>query len=279
MRPAIHRTETASKTGRCLVLLHGWGFAASVWEETLLQLARYAENKTGDVPFQKIYRVDFPGYGASPFAPTSPPALAEALLDALPEGALWCGWSLGAQIALQAALSRPEHLVGLALVGATPCFVRREAWPHAQPEAVFTAFAEAVAHDSEAALTRFAALVNQRDARLRQTRQTLIAAREITPPPDPRGLAEGLDWLRQTDLRAALAGTRISLPTLLIHGERDALAPVAASEWLAQHLPQAALEVFPETAHAPFLSQPEKFAARLAAFDASIATPQTRGRR
>ncbi len=265
MRLAIHRTETANEAGRDLVLLHGWGFASTVWESTLAQLTQHA--KGGTNPFRHIYRVDFPGYGASPFVSASPQALAEALLDVLPENALWCGWSLGAQVALLAALHRPERLGGLVLVGATPCFVACGDWPCAQPETVFTAFSGQVANDAATALARFTALVNQHDTNIRLARRTLIAAQETTAPPDPRALAEGLDWLRRTDLRAALTGTRIELPALLVCGERDTLAPVAASEWLARHLPQAALEVFPEAAHAPFLSQPERFAARLAAFD------------
>ena len=54
------------------------------------------------------------------------------------------------------------------------------------------------------------------------------------------------------DLAAAARG--------LIHGESDPLMPLSAARWLADHLPQARLEVFHGAAHAPFLNSPERFA-------------------
>ena len=54
--------------------------------------------------------------------------------------------------------------------------------------------------------------------------------------------------------------------TLLVHGEHDPLMPLAAAQWLAGHMPNARIEVFPGAAHAPFLSQPERFAELLNRF-------------
>jgi len=42
--------------------------------------------------------------------------------------------------------------------------------------------------------------------------------------------------------------------------------PVAAACWLAEHLPNARLEIFLGASHAPFLSEPERFAALLRQF-------------
>jgi pimeloyl-[acyl-carrier protein] methyl ester esterase len=53
---------------------------------------------------------------------------------------------------------------------------------------------------------------------------------------------------------------------LLVHGEHDPLMPLAAAQWLAGHMPNARIEVFPGAAHAPFLSQPERFAELLKRF-------------
>jgi pimeloyl-ACP methyl ester carboxylesterase len=54
----------------------------------------------------------------------------------------------------------------------------------------------------------------------------------------------------------------IRTPTLVIHGELDALV-VAGSRWLAGAIPGARLEVVPEAGHSPQLERPELFNAAL----------------
>ena len=174
-------------------------------------------------------------------------------LDAVPAGAVVCGWSLGAM----RVLNKSAVATRLILVGATPRFVQAPDWPCAQPPELLDNFAAAVAADTLVALRRFAALMNQGDERAREiTRWLHELLRERTP--DAATLAAGLAELRDTDLRKSVAATRH--PTLLIHGEHDPLMPLAAAEWLAAHLPDAHLEVFAGAAHAPFLSQPDRFA-------------------
>jgi len=52
----------------------------------------------------------------------------------------------------------------------------------------------------------------------------------------------------------------------VVHGERDAIMPVEAACWLADRLPDARLEIFLGASHAPFLSEPERFADLLRRF-------------
>jgi pimeloyl-[acyl-carrier protein] methyl ester esterase len=212
-----------------LVLLAGWGFDSRVWQPI-------AERLAGD------FRI---GYD----------------LDAAPDGAIACGWSLGA-IRLQKS-AVVERLSRLILVGATPRFVQAPDWPCAQSPELLDSFSAAVTTDPQAALRRFAALLNQGDDHARElTRQltTLIAARID----DTTTLAAGLAELRDTDLRKSAVAA--GLPTLLIHGERDPLMPLTAAQWLAKHMPDARLEVISGAAHAPFLSQPERFTQLLREF-------------
>lgn len=61
---------------------------------------------------------------------------------------------------------------------------------------------------------------------------------------------EGYDW---TDRLRAL-----SVPTLVIHGEADAL-PVSVAHELAKLLPRATLEIIPDAGHMPFLEAPRRF--------------------
>jgi pimeloyl-[acyl-carrier protein] methyl ester esterase len=124
-------------------------------------------------------------------------------------------------------------------------------------------FTAAAATDPLAALRRFAALLNQGDDRARDiTRQlTALLGARID---DSATLAAGLAELRDSDLRKSAVAVR--LPTLLVHGERDPLMPLAAGRWLAEHMPDARLEIFSGAAHAPFLSQPDRFAEMLQQF-------------
>ena len=59
---------------------------------------------------------------------------------------------------------------------------------------------------------------------------------------------------------------RSKAPTLLVNGSADPLMPLPAAEALAALIPGARLEVFADCAHAPFISTPAEFVARVAAF-------------
>ena len=73
-----------------------------------------------------------------------------------------------------------------------------------------------------------------------------------------------MDILLDTDLRTQLP--RLEQPVLLIHGNRDTLAPADASRWMATQLPNARLHVIEGASHAPFLSHPDTFMQTLQAF-------------
>lgn len=212
------------------MLIPGWGFDSRVWQ-----------------PLANLLAKDFHIHSAT---------------DDLPADAIVCGWSLGAITALQWALAQPERIARLVLIGATPRFVQAPDWPHAQPPALLEEFSAAVAANPRAALRRFAALLNQGDEQARRLTRELAAL--IDENQSPTTLAAGLATLRDTDLRKDVS--RVHQPILLLHGAHDALMPLAAAEWLAQHLPNARLEVFPGAAHAPFLAQPERCANLLARF-------------
>ncbi len=68
---------------------------------------------------------------------------------------------------------------------------------------------------------------------------------------------EGYDWSEQ--LRA------LSTPTLVLHGEGDALPPSVASEY-AQLLPRARLSLIPDAGHMPFWEAPRRFFSEVDAF-------------
>jgi proline iminopeptidase len=61
-------------------------------------------------------------------------------------------------------------------------------------------------------------------------------------------------WLRSGyDLLPALA--QLSVPTLVLHGDRD-LIPLACAEHIAAAIPGARLEVLKDTGHFPYMERP-----------------------
>ena len=282
--------------GGDLALVHGWGLGRAAWTPVVDRLAQHF----------RIHLIDLPGYENSPACPERlaqqgsaegqsgdwPPepfsgqptrrtstgaasraapstredfeACARALIARLPAGVTLCGWSLGGLLALQAALLAPGHIARLILVAATPSFTQRADWSAGQPAALLDTFQAAVADHPKATLQRFIALLNQGDPQARAIGRVLLSALTEQPLPSPETLNTGLNFLRDIDLRPQIAA--LQTPTLLIHGQRDTLMPLAAAQWLADYLPHARLEIFPDAAHAPFLNAPQYFTQLIADF-------------
>jgi pimeloyl-ACP methyl ester carboxylesterase len=68
-------------------------------------------------------------------------------------------------------------------------------------------------------------------------------------------------------LAARLSG--LTLPILILHGERDPLVPVAQAHELARTLCHARLVTFPHGHHSPMDDDPEGFAQAIADFCAA----------
>ncbi|HHH38431.1 MAG TPA: pimeloyl-[acyl-carrier protein] methyl ester esterase [Sedimenticola sp.] len=232
--------------GPALVLLHGWGMNAGVWEAVLPRLSRRF----------RVTVIELPGHGGSGYDPRAATlsAWAEACLAAAPAHAAWVGWSLGGQIAIQCALQAPARVRRLLLVASTPCFAQRAGWPHAMDPQTLALFTRVLKRNPRQTLARFLSLQVQGDEALRVTLRTLRQAMTSRPEPLPEALGQGLDLLNRVDLRDDLSRLRCPLNWLL--GEQDALIPAAVAEDLAA-LPGAGVTLLPGAAHVPFVSHPE----------------------
>ena len=239
--------ETAGSGGD-VVLIHGWGMHGGVWSDVRDALAeRY-----------RVHVVDLPGMGWSKAcSPYDLKQVAEIVASELPERATVFGWSLGGQVAMRLALDYPQQVEKLVLIGATPRFVNGADWQSGVAAEVFNLFASQVAADYHDTMTRFLGLQafggESSRVLMRELRERFFAR----PVPDSGVLQDALRILLDTDLRNELPALR--QPTLLIHGNRDTLAPVAAAHWMAAHLPHARLRVIEGASHAPFLSHPTTF--------------------
>jgi len=242
-------------SGPDLVLLHGWGTDATVWNELAAQLT----------PCFRVHGVTLPGHRASaPCLPHTLAAIADALAAALPPRVIVCGWSLGAQIALEWALRTPGQIERLVLIAATPCFVKTVQWECGVESALFHNFALELAAYPRATLQRFFTLQTQGDSDARAVLRRLREQMHAYDAAEVATLTAELNLLAQTDLRRRLP--QLTQPALILHGEHDRLVPLAASAYLQRALPCVIREVWAGAGHAPFIAQPQRTARRIIEF-------------
>ena len=234
-----------------LVLLHGWAMHGGV-------LAPLVEALQAQCT---MYVVDLPGHGRSRDCglPLEPRACAAAIAAATPP-ALWLGWSLGGLIALTAALELPRQVRGLAMLCATPKFVRDAGWPHGADGPLVHQLASDLETDYHATIERFLALeaMGSADPRgeLRHLRELVFARGE----PDLRVLQEGIRILETSDRRAGLPD--LAMPSAWISGRRDRLVPPQAMQWSASQCGGSYDEI-QQAGHAPFFGHADAVAQAL----------------
>lgn len=232
-----------------LLLLHGWGLHSGIWDSLVPRLASHL----------RLTRIDLPGHGRSRHVPmpSSLSELTRRVMDAAPPRAVLLGWSLGGFVALRAALDTPARLRGLVLANTTPRFVTASDWSEGMPPEQLQGFADGLAGDYRETLRRFLSLQVRGDAAARAALRRLREALFTHGEPDTVSLATGLGLLRGSDLRAEIGAIR--LPTLVLAGGYDRLTPPGAGEYLARVIPGARLQVFPKSAHVPFISHADDF--------------------
>ena len=98
--------------------------------------------------------------------------------------------------------------------------------------------------------------------------QLIEEALAFPHPQSPESMHQQLDaWGHHTTLDRL---GQVTAPTLVIAGGRDLVCPPHLGRAVADAIPGAQFEVWPEAAHQPFQEEPERFNARLEAFWASI---------
>lgn len=245
--------------GPPLVLLHGWAMHSGIF-------APLVERLRADFT---LHLVDLPGHGLNRDSelPLALDGVAAAIAGRVPR-ATWLGWSLGGLVALRAAQSHPAAVRGLAMVCASPRFVRAPDWPQGMDLAVFETFASELARDYRGTIDRFLMLEAQGSDRVREELRLLRAQVFAVCEPAPGRLAEGLAVLQDSDLRAGLPA--LAMPSLWIAGRRDRLVFPQAMEDAAAMAPRSRFVRIEHGGHAPFLSHADEVAAMLRDFFAGL---------
>lgn len=147
--------------------------------------------------------------------------------------------SAGAVTALSAALEQPDRITGLVIV---------DGMYFRPPMANGDMFLMGLQNAYEATLDRFV------DACVPGTENAHIKrwGRQIIDHASQEAALALYQATGKVDLRHRLS--QITQPTLIMHGEADAIVPVAAAQMLAQALPNATLVTLPGAGHVPTLT-------------------------
>ncbi len=253
--------------GPPLVLLHGAGQSAVDWSWTLAALGRG----------HRVYAPDLPGAGGS----AKPPAeyssafyarFVAAFLDRLGIGsAALAGNSFGGLVALRLALSDPERVTALGLIDSAGL-------GRAVNPALLSLLAP-VWGESAVLWSKTPLGAAQRS----WLRATLMFA---GPERAPQAWLEEQDRLARTpgfleatltQLRAGLdldgqrevllpELPRLTMPTLVLWGERDRIFPVYHARAALRRLREGRLAIIPDCGHLPQVERPDLFNAALRRF-------------
>jgi malonyl-CoA O-methyltransferase len=238
-----------------LVLLHGWGSSREIWRSLLVPLR----------PWANITLVDLPGC-APGCDLDKEPQLAQtlaAILDCSPAKAVYLGWSLGGQLAVELAARYPERVAAVVTLCSNPRFVATTDWP-GMDASRFAEFRAVVMADPGSALKRFDSLQTNGSHQPRQLlRQLPKQGRERASAQ----LLAGLQWLATLDQRDRLPA--LTQPQLHLLAERDGLLPAGLEQSLNALLlvtPSARVQVVAGASHVAPLDAPAAVAREIRAF-------------
>lgn len=234
-----------------IVCVHGWAGGPEVWRPLL----RRFQCDAGFANFEHVVTAD-------QFLP--------CVFEILPGERAWVwGWSLGALLAVEAALRVPERVRGLVLLGGTPRFVSRDrnrGWP----AGILRRMRQRLPSEACGVVEEF-----RRQMFAESEQEQALRFVEDNPLPvamnfSPEGLAAGLDYLLKTDLTARLPELRC--PVLWIHGAQDRICPAGALELLPETQRKV---ILPRTGHMPFWVRPREVHELISEFTRDVEHRQT----
>jgi pimeloyl-ACP methyl ester carboxylesterase len=155
------------------------------------------------------------------------------------------GWSLGGQVALR--LADECDIKKLILISTPFKFVDEE---FGVREKVFLDFQKKLEENSDKLLADFSGLISFGDKKFKEVKDKLKACDATKET-----LQYWLKFLGEFKAQENLS----EVETLLIYGEKDVVVNVEQGKKYRESLKNSNLEIFKGCAHAPFLSEREKF--------------------
>lgn len=252
-RPGLFLTDEGR--GEPVLLVTGWTISSAVFEPVA---ALYT-------PQLRVVAYDHRGSGRSaPWpAPVSMAMLAADAARVLDDRGLRCahvvGLSMGAMVALELAVRMPDRVKSLVLVGGGPGGPRTQTPdPLSAARTLAALAADSLRHGG---LWPASALFSRRFREEHPDRVRALVrpfARHRPPP-----WTTGFQTLATSCFARHGSLDRVRAPTLVVHGDEDAMSPVANAHTLARGIPGARLHLEAGAGHAVPLERPEACAALL----------------
>jgi pimeloyl-ACP methyl ester carboxylesterase len=240
--------EHGDPDGVPVVLLHGWLDSLRCFDRLMAVLPKRIYALAFDQRGHGDAAKPAAGYGLGDFAND-----VGTFMDAVGlEAAVLAGASSGGYVAQRFAVDDPGRTLGLALLG-SPRSLRGP-----RPR-----FADVVATLEDPIDAAFVRELSEGMVAREVPEAVMATLCEETLKVPARVWRDAFEGLLAAE--PPLETGRISAPTLIVWGARDALLPRADQEALAAEIPGARLVVYPDVGHLPVIEEPERVAADLTA--------------
>lgn len=263
---SVHVRDHGPRDAPVIMLVHGSSASLQTWEPWVDRLSADYRVVTYDQPGHGLTGPTPDGnYDTEIFVETANQVANALGLDRFVIG----GSSMGGWVSWNYALAHGDRLDGVLLVSASGA-------PDAEPESVPIGFRIA----QMPVISSLMQKITPRSMVERSLRQSVSNQDMI----DDAMIDRYHDLLRYPGNRAAtLARSRaertfaspetmasLTMPVLLMWGAEDGLVPLAAGEWFDEHIPDSALIAYPEIGHIPMEEAPDRSAADVYAWLATL---------
>ncbi|MET9255448.1 alpha/beta hydrolase [Streptomyces sp. NPDC003717] len=253
---ALHYEDVGS--GAPVVLIHGWPLSSRSWEA---QVAALVEAGHRVVTYDRRgfgeSEQTWDGYDYDTFADDL-----HALLTALDlREATLVGFSMGGgEVARYLARHGRERIRAAVFAAAVPPYLYQapDNPEGGLDDATIESFEQGVKQDRLAFLEEFTTNFFSAGGTLKVSEDQRLYAKQIAAFASPKGTLDCIAAFARTDFRDDLG--KIDVPTLVVHGDADAIVPFEVSgRRTAEAVPGARLVVIPGAPHGVNASHPEEF--------------------
>jgi sigma-B regulation protein RsbQ len=252
-----------------IVFAHGWACDKTVWSEVQSLLE----------PECKTFAFDAPGFGEREGDLTDPEewtlklaveTLCKEVRAAGSERVIVVGASMSGEVSLLAAARHLAQVSGLVAIGASPKHLKGNGYPFgaeaSEAQGLMALLRSGYADAIRAVAPAVLLPEEDREIAGRCLEALVAIAGRVRDREKPIRILEKI--YAGLDLRESLG--KIAIPVLLLHGERDVVAPPEIGRYLEERIPQSRLEVIPGAGHLPHMTAPARVADAIARFALSI---------
>ena len=237
-------TKSSKSTHPPIVLIHGAGGSHLFWPPQIRRL-----------PGHHVFSLDLPGHGkSSGRVRQSIGAYVQDILDWMDSiglnRAVFIGHSMGGAIVLKIALNDADCVLGLGLISTgarlrvSQDIIRMSSTPQEFSNAISLIMANSFSSSADPRLIELAQM------RISNIRPSVLHS----------------DFIACNNFDMMDSLTKITASTIVICGEDDQMTPLRYSQYLADSIPDAVLNVIPDSGHMVMLEKPKEVAQLIEGF-------------